>query len=107
MARRTRSEKLYTGDVHASFSETSFVMMIPDDESAVAARGWSAPLGGESRLPSRMTPRHVIGKDGSGHSGRAICGSTACDLWTGVETTFAVDGVTYNVTGYVGEKRSL
>lgn len=106
MARRTRSPKLYTGDVHSTFAETSFVMLIPDDEAADANRGWSAPVGGESGLPARMTPRHVVGKDGAGHSARCIVAGTGAALWDGTATTFTVDGVVYTVTGYVGEQRT-
>lgn len=107
MARASRSKALYTGDPHTQFTETNFVMLIPDAEIADATRGWGAPAGGESLMPRRMKPRHVIGRDPSGNGGRAIVADTAADLWTGVAATFDVNGVTYTVTGFVGEKRTV
>lgn len=102
MAIRTRSLALYTAD-HGN----NFNMMVPDDDIAVAGRGWGAAGAGLDTGAKYCTPRHVDGVEAGGAHRRAIVANTAADLWTGVATTFAVAGVTYSVIGYVGEKRTV
>jgi hypothetical protein len=102
MAIRTRSLALYVAD-HGN----NFNMMIPDDDIAVAARGWAAAGAGLDTGAKYCKPRHVDGVDGAGNHRKAIVGNVTADLWTGAATTFVVAGVTYNVIGYVGEKRTV
>jgi hypothetical protein len=102
MAIRTRSLALYTAD-HGN----NFNMMIPDDDIAVAPRGWGAAGAGLDTGAKYCTPRHVDGVEAGGAHRTAIVGDVTADLWTGVATTFAVAGVTYTVIGYVGEKRTV
>lgn len=107
MARATRSKALYSGDPHTQFTDTQFVVMVPDGEIADATRGWGTPSGHESYLPRRMKPRHVIGRDSSGHGNKAVVADTSAALWDGSQTTFTVNSVEYTVTGFVGEKRTV
>jgi hypothetical protein len=108
MARATRSPAIYTADPHGpTFTNYNFVMQIPDTDIADTNRGWGTPSGGEDGLSTRMKPRHVVGVDGSGNHGRAIIADPTAGLWLGTATTFDVNGVTYTVTGYVGEKRTV
>lgn len=102
MAIRTRSPALYTAD-HGN----NFNMMVPDDDIAVAARGWGAAGAGLDTGAKYCTPRHVDGVDAAGNHRKAIVADPAADLWTGVANTFLVAGVVYNVVGYIGEKRTI
>lgn len=102
MAIRTRSAALYTAD-HGN----NFNMVIPDDDIADTHRGWGAAGAGLDTGAKYCTPRHVDGVDASGNHRRAIIASVTADLWTGVTSSFTVAGVTFNVVGYVGEKRTI
>lgn len=102
MAIRTRSAALYTADHGGNFN-----MLVPDDDIAVASRGWAAAGVGLPTGAKFCTPRHVDGVDASGNHRRAIVADPAATLWTGVATTFDVAGVTYTVVGYIGEKRTI
>lgn len=102
MAIRTRSAALYKAD-HGN----NFNMMVPDDDIAVAARGWSAAGAGLDTGSKYCKPRHVDGVDGAGNHRTAIVADATADLWTGVASTFTVAGVSYTVIGYVGEKRTI
>lgn len=108
MAARTRSYAIYNADDHgAAFEDISFAMQIPDDEIAETQRGWVAAAGGEDRIPVRLTPRYVGGRDPlTGRRARCIVASVAAQLWDGTISTFSVSGVTYTVTGFTGEKRT-
>lgn len=107
MARATRSPAVYVADPHgAAFTNYNFVMQIPDTLIAQTALGWTAPVGGEDGLSTRMKPRHVEGVDASGNHGRAIVADLTSDIWTGVSSTFTINAVAYTVTGFVGEKRT-
>ena len=102
MAIRTRSLAKYTAD-HGN----DFNMMIPDDDISDTARGWAAAGAGLDTGSKYCKPRHCDGVDGSGNHRSAIVAATTATLWTGAATTFTVAGVTYNVVGYVGEKRTV
>jgi hypothetical protein len=102
MAIRTRSAATYVADHGGSFN-----MLVPDDDIAVAARGWTAATVGAPTGAKFCKPRHVDGVDGAGNHRKAIIADVTADLWTGVATTFAVAGVTYTVVGYIGEKRTI
>lgn len=102
MAIRTRSAATYTADHGGDFN-----MMVPDDDIADVSRGWSAATPGAPSGAKFCKPRHVDGVDASGNHRKAIVAAITGTLWTGVATTFTVAGVTYNVVGYVGEKRTI
>lgn len=102
MAIRTRSAAQYTADHGASFN-----MVVPDDDIADAHRGWAAAGAGLDTGAKYCKPRHVDGVDGSGNHRKAIVADVTAGLWDGSATSFTVAGVTYNVIGYVGEKRTI
>jgi len=102
VAIRTRSAALYTAD-HGN----NFNMVIPDDDIADTNRGWAAAGAGLDTGAKYCTPRHVDGVDAAGNHRKAIVADVTADLWTGAANAFTVAGVTYNVVGYVGEKRTI
>jgi hypothetical protein len=102
MAVRALSPALYVADHGGNFN-----MNIPDDEAADLDRGWAAPTSGLPTGAKYCKPRHVDGVSGAGNHRTAICATTGCNLWTGAATDFTVAGVTYSVTGYIGEKRTI
>lgn len=98
----------YNSDIMAQLFETS----VPTPYFAETGRGWSINTflpGKTPRLPSLLTPRHVVGVTGAGLRRRAIVADLTADLWTGAATTFIAIGTdgtneTCTVTGFVGEK---
>lgn len=107
MARATRSWYLYTADDHgAVFSNYAFAMLIPDAEAADATRGWVAATPGAETLNKRMKPRHIQGRNTAGEQAHIVIPDVAADLWTGAAIAFTVNGVSYTITGYIGEKRT-
>lgn len=102
MAVRARSAALYAAD-HGN----NFNMVVPDDDIADANRGWAAAGAGLDTGAKYCTPRHVDGVSAAGNHRKAIVAAPAADLWTGAAATFDVAGVTYNVVGYIGEKRTI
>jgi hypothetical protein len=102
MAIRTRSPAKYVAD-HGN----DFNMMIPDDDIADTNRGWTAAGAGLDTGAKYCTPRHVDGVDASSNHRKAIVADVTADLWTGVASSFTVAGVTFNVIGYIGEKRTI
>jgi hypothetical protein len=100
--------KGYTAD-----SGTIFQTLVDADEAAIAARGWAAVTPGGDLLPRGYKERRAHGVSGAtGRRGSCRVGTTACDLWTGVATTFTVEADdntidTMTVTSRTGEKRRL
>jgi hypothetical protein len=92
---------------------TSYKMEVDRDRFAVAAFGWSAPVGVLNQLPRGAKPRHVVGISGSsGRRGTAVVPDVTSDVWTGVATTFDVEADdatidTMTITGRFGEHPSL
>jgi len=81
---------------------------VPNNLFAEASLGWTAATAGAPRSPKRMTPRHAVGVDSTGHRVRVIVATTAAGLWTGADTTWTFidnNGTTQTatVTGLVGE----
>lgn len=108
MARRARNVYDYIADDHgAQFPTYTLGVMVPVDLAAEAGRGWVLADGPRDTTQNRMKLRHVVGRSSDGHTAKAIVASIAADLWTGTSGSFVVDGVTYTVTGYIGEKRTL
>jgi hypothetical protein len=107
---------LVRGMVFASYTAddgTVFQTLVDADEAAIAARGWGAAVPGGDLLPRAFKERRAHGLSAtSGRRGSCRVGSTAADLWTGVATTFTVEGNdntidTMTVTSRTGEKRRL
>lgn len=98
--------KSYTAD-----SGTVFQTLVDADEAAIASRGWGAAVVGGDLLPRAFKERRAHGVSAtSGRRGSCRVGSTTCDLWTGVATTFTVEANdntsdTMTVTSLSGEKR--
>lgn len=109
MARDSRAMAVYFPDNHGlPGDDTGVLMLVPVDDAAIAARGWGVPAGGEPRRPTGLRPRHVQGRDPlTGKTARVVVASNAAELWDGTIASFAVNGVTYNVTGYSGERRTI
>jgi hypothetical protein len=67
--------------------------MVDRDYFAMPERGWTGPaVSGTHVYPRGWTPRKVLGLDEDGHVRFAYVGSTSADLWTGVATTFQING---------------
>jgi hypothetical protein len=92
---------------------TVFQTLVDIDEAAIASRGWAAATVGGDLLPRGFKERRANGISATtGRRGSCRVGSIACDLWTGVATTFTVEGNdnaidTMTVTSRTGEKRRL
>lgn len=108
---------LVRGMVYASYTcddgTTVFQTLVDADEAAITARGWGAAVAGGDLIPRGFKERRAQGiSPTTGRRGSCRVGSTAADLWTGVATTFTVEGNdntvdTLNVTSRTGEKRRL
>jgi len=92
---------------------TTFQTLVDADEAAIAARGWGAAVVGGDLLPRGFKERRAHGiSPTTGRRGSCRVGSTAADLWTGVASTFTVEGNdntidTLDVTSRTGERRRL
>ena len=90
-----------------------FQTLVDADEAAIAARGWAAATVGGDLIPRGFKERRAHGISAtSGRRASCRVGSTTCDLWTGVATTFTVEADdntidTMTVTSRTGEKRRL
>lgn len=107
---------LVRGMVYQSYTADNgdlFQTLVDADEAAIGARGWSAAVVGGDLLPRGFKERRAHGLSAaSGRRGSCRVGDTAADLWTGVATTFTVEGNdnttdTMTVTSRTGEKRRL
>ena len=108
---------LVRGMVYRSYTcddgTTVFQTLVDADEEAIAARGWGAAVAGGDLIPRGFKERRANGiSPTTGRRGSRRVGSTAADLWTGVATTFTVEGNdntidTLDVTSRTGEKRRL
>jgi len=96
--------------IYESDTTAVYARLVDADQAAEASRGWSSVgVAGLPLLPIRAKPRRVYGvSPTTGRRGMAIVASTSADLWTGVVTTFDVEGNdnladTMTVTRRVGE----
>jgi hypothetical protein len=85
---------------------------VPNNLYAEASLGWSAATAGAARSPRRMTPRHAVGVDATGHRVRVIVATTTASLWTGGATSWSfIDNnggaQTATLTGLVGEAATV
>jgi len=63
------------------------------DYFAMSERGWTGPAApGTIVYPRHWSPRRVVGHDADGKRQVAIVASVTADLWTGVSTTFTING---------------
>ena len=107
---RGRTLATYATDLH--FLPAHFNVDIPNNLFAEASLGWTAATAGAPRSPKRVTPRHAVGVDATGHRVRVTIATTAADLWTGVASTWTfIDNngaaQTATVTGLVGEAATV
>ena len=107
---RGRTLATYKTDLH--FLPADVNMDVPNNLFAEASLKWTAATAGAPRSPKRMTPRHAIGVDATGHRARVIIADVTADLWTGVATTWTFidnNGATQTatVTGLVGEAATV
>jgi len=108
---------LVRGMVYKSYTcddgTTVFQTLVDADEAAIAARGWGAVVVGGDFIPRGFKERRANGVSATtGRRGSCRVGSTGADLWTGVATTFTIEGDdntidTLTVTSRTGEKRRL
>jgi hypothetical protein len=107
---RGRTLATYKTDLY--FLPANVNIDVPNNLFAEASLKWTAATAGAPRSPKRMTPRHAVGVDGTGHRVRVIVAQLTADLWTGVATTWTFidnNGATQTatVTGLVGEAATV
>ena len=107
-----RGRTLATYNTDLPFLPAQVNVDVPNNLFAEASLGWTAATAGAPRSPKRMTPRHVIGVDATGHRVRVTVASLTADLWTGVANTWTYidnDGGTQTATktGQVGEAATV
>jgi len=107
-----RGRTLATYNTDLNFLPAQVNIDVPNNLFAEASLGWTAATAGAARSPKRMTPRHAVGVDATGHRVRVTVASTTADLWTGVATTWTyIDNnggsQTATVTGLVGEAATV
>src|SRR6185369_4664133 len=108
---------LVRGMVYASYTcddgTTVFQTLVDADEALITARGWGAAVAGGDLIPRGFKERRAQGiSPTTGRRDSCRVGSTTADLWTGVATSFTVEGNdntidTLDVTSRTGEKRRL
>lgn len=107
---RGRTLATYKTDLY--FLPVSVNMDVPNNLYAEASLKWTAATAGAPRSPKRMTPRHAVGVDATGHRVKVTVADVTADLWTGVASTWTyIDNFggtqTATVTGLVGEKATV
>jgi hypothetical protein len=107
-----RGRTLATYVPNLYFLPTAVNIDVPNNLYAEARLGWTAGTAGAPRSPRRMTPRHAVGVDSTGHRVKVIVATESADLWSGVETTWTFidnNGATQTatVTGLVGEAATV
>ena len=107
---RGRTLATYVPDLY--FLPAAVNVDVPNNLYAEASLGWTAATAGAPRSPRRMTPRHAIGVDSSGHRVKVTVATTGDSLWTGGASTWTFidnNGATQTatVTGLVGEAATV
>jgi hypothetical protein len=107
-----RGRTLATYNTDLFFLPPQVNIDVPNNLFAEASLGWTAATPSAPRSPRRMTPRHAVGVDATGHRAKVIIPDTGADLWTGVATTWTfIDNnggtQTATVTGLVGEAATV
>jgi hypothetical protein len=70
-----------------------FALEVDGDYFGMTERGWTVPAApGTIPFPRGWTPRKAYGLDERGAIQFAIVASVSADLWTGVATTFTING---------------
>lgn len=103
---RGRTPGDYKTDLY--FLPAHITVDVPNNLFAEANLKWVAAVAGTPRTPGRVTHRHAVGIDATGHRARVIVPDVTADLWTGAATTWTfIDNnggaQTATVTGLVGE----
>jgi len=71
----------------------TYAWRVDADYFGMAERGWTGPSPpGTFVYPRFWSPRRVVGHDAGGVRQVAIVASILADLWTGVVTTFTING---------------
>jgi hypothetical protein len=71
----------------------TYALHVDADYAAMPERGWVSPAPhGTYVYPRGWTPRRVLGLDDRGKLQEAVVATTTADLWTGVVTTFTING---------------
>lgn len=107
---RGRTLATYNTDLY--FLPPQINVDVPNNLFAEASLGWTAATAGAPRSPRRLTRRHAVGVDATGHRVRVEVADPAATLWTGAATTWTfIDNnggtQTATVTGLVGEKATV
>jgi len=83
----------YTWGLYESDDGNTYAWRTDADYFLMPERGWTGPAPAGTRVyPRFWHPRRVTGLDAQGNKLHAIVASTTADLWTGVATTFTVNG---------------
>jgi hypothetical protein len=96
----------YTSDWQAE----TFARLTDDQVVAVTGLGWGTAGVADNEMPQHLKPRKVSGFDPA--TGRRVhlpvaSNDAAIYSTAGSPPTFDYEGVTFTITGFVGEKRNL
>jgi len=103
----------YVWAYYESDDGNTYAFHVDADYAAQPERGWVAPAAhGTFVYPRGWTPRKVVGLDSDGHPREALVATTSADLWTGVATSFVINGSdelphTINVTRRLAERMRM
>lgn len=83
----------YTWGYYLSDDGNTYAWRVDSDYFGFPERGWTGPaVAGTIVYPRFWSPRRVVGHDTSGNHQVAIVAAVTADLWTGVATTFTING---------------
>lgn len=92
MGRGSVSRGYVWGD-YVSDDGNTYAWRVDADYAAFPERGWASPsVPGTLVYPRFWAPRRVSGHDSTGRRQVAIVARVDADLWTGVATTFTING---------------
>jgi len=83
----------YVWAYYHSDDGNTYAWHVDQDYFVFPERGWTGPaVPGTIVYPRGWAPRRVVGHDLAGHRQTAIVASVTADLWTGVATSFTING---------------
>jgi hypothetical protein len=83
----------YLWGYYHSDDGNTYAWRVNAEYAAMPERGWVTPAAhGTPVYPRFWSPRRVVGHDATGQRQVAIVASVTADLWTGVATTFTING---------------
>jgi hypothetical protein len=91
----------------------TYALHVDADYLGMSERGWTSPAApGTYVYPRGWTPRRAFGLDDRGKLQEAVVATVTADLWTGVATTFTVNGTdemphTVTVIGTKAERNQV